>query len=71
MAKNPVLHEPSKNIELKYHFIQDCVEAKKLELEFLPIEHQLADMLTKPPGRVHLANLHSMVKVSSEQKRRE
>jgi hypothetical protein len=45
------------------------VETKKIELEFVPTEHQLADMLTKPLGRVRLAELRSsigMVEVSPE-----
>ena len=49
LAKNPILHERSKHIELKYHFIRDYVETK-IELEFVPTEHHLADMLTKPLG---------------------
>ena len=74
LAKNPVFHERSKHIELKYHFIRDCVEAKKIELEFVPTGHQLADMLTKPLGRVRLAELRAgigMVEVSPEHKPRE
>ena len=74
LAKNPVFHERSKYIDLKYHFIRDCVEAKKVELEFVPTEHQLADMLTKPLGRVRLAELRTrigMVEVSPELKPRE
>ena len=50
------------------------MEAKKIELEFVPTEHQLADMLTKPLGRVRLAELCSrigMVEVSPELKPRE
>ena len=74
LAKNPVFHERSKHIELKYHFIRDCVEAKKIELEFVPTGHQLADMLTKPLGRVRLAELRAgigMVEVPPEHKPRE
>ena len=74
LAKNPVFHERSKHIELKYHFVRDCVEEKKIELEFVPTEHQLADMLTKPLGRVRLAELRSrigMVEVSPGLKPRE
>ena len=74
LVKNPVFHERSKHIELKYHFIRDCVEAKKVELEFVRTDHQLADMLTKPLGRVRLAELRTsigMVEVSPELKPRE
>lgn len=59
LAKNPVFHDRSKHIELKYHFIRDCVETKKIELEFIATEHQLADMFTKPLGRVRLLHLRS------------
>ena len=71
LAKNPVFHERSKHIELKYHFIGDYVETKKIELEFVPTKHQLADMLTKPLGQVRLADLRSsisMIEVSPELK---
>jgi len=61
LAKNPVFHDRSKHIELKYHFIREAVETKKLELEFVPTEFQLADMLTKPLGRVRLAELRSRI----------
>ncbi|MBE3102866.1 MAG: Ty1/Copia family ribonuclease HI [Bacilli bacterium] len=74
LAKNPVFHERSKHIELKYHFIRDCVETKKIELEFVATELQLADMLTKPLGRVRLQELRSsagMVEVIPELKLRE
>ena len=74
LAKNPVFHERSKHILLKYHFIRDCVEAKKIELEFVSTEHQLADMLTKPLGRVRFTELRSsigMVEVSPKLKPRE
>ena len=50
------------------------METKKIELEFVPTELQLADMLTKPLGRVRLAELRSrvgMVEVPPGTRRRE
>lgn len=57
LAKNPVLHDRSKHIKLRYHFIRDCMETMKIELEFVTTELQLADMLTKPLGQVCLHQL--------------
>ena len=55
------MHDRSKHIELRYHFIRDCVETKRIELEYVATEFQLADMLTKPLGRVRLQQLRSSI----------
>ena len=34
LAKNPVLHDRSKHIDIKYHFICDCVDGGQIVLEF-------------------------------------
>jgi hypothetical protein len=52
LCKNPVLHDRSKHIDLRYHYIRDCVEKGKVEVEFIRTEDQKADILTKPLGRV-------------------
>ena len=61
LARNPVMHDRSKHIELRYHFIRDCVETNRIELEYVATEFQLADMLTKPLGRVRLQQLRSSI----------
>ena len=46
--KNHVLHSKSKHIDIRHHFICDLVEKKVVFLEYVPIEGQNADILTKP-----------------------
>ena len=50
LAKNTVLHQRTKHIDIKYmyHFI--CVEVQKgyILLRYIPSEQNLADMFTKP-----------------------
>nr|CAE04466.3 OSJNBa0029L02.7 [Oryza sativa Japonica Group] len=52
LCKNPVLHERSKHIDTRYHFIRECVEKKQIAVEYVRSEDQLADILRKPVGRV-------------------
>ncbi|GJV54853.1 retrovirus-related pol polyprotein from transposon TNT 1-94 [Tanacetum coccineum] len=44
---NPVQHSRTKHIHTRYHFIKERVENGIIELYFLRIEYQLADMFTK------------------------
>ena len=48
ISKNPILDSCTKHIENFHHFIRDLVEEKVVSFEFVPTEHQLADILTKP-----------------------
>ncbi|WVZ84035.1 LOW QUALITY PROTEIN: hypothetical protein U9M48_031113, partial [Paspalum notatum var. saurae] len=48
LAKNPVLHSRSKHIDIKFHFIRDCVEKRQVILEQVGTSQQLADVFTKP-----------------------
>ena len=48
ISKNPIIHSCTKHIEICHHFIKDLIEEKVVSLEFVLIEHQLADILMKP-----------------------
>ncbi|KAG8488055.1 hypothetical protein CXB51_018006 [Gossypium anomalum] len=48
LAKNPVSHCRSKHIDTKYHFIQEQVKNKNVELVYCRTEDELADIFTKP-----------------------
>nr|XP_048331591.1 secreted RxLR effector protein 161-like [Ziziphus jujuba var. spinosa] len=47
LCKNPVFHERSKHIQVRYHFIQDLTAQKVVRLEKIPTEFNPADMGTK------------------------
>ncbi|GJS52237.1 hypothetical protein Tco_0625599 [Tanacetum coccineum] len=45
---NSVQHSRSKHIDIRYHFIKEKVENGVVELYFVRMEYQLADIFTKP-----------------------
>jgi len=48
LAKNPVFHQRSKHIDIRYHFLRDQVGKNMIKLEYCRSEYQIADILTKP-----------------------
>jgi hypothetical protein len=47
-AENPVFHDRSKHIEMRYHYIRDMIQRKFLSLQCVPTAEQTADIFTKP-----------------------
>ena len=48
LIKNPVFHDQSKHIDTRYHFIQECIARKEVQLEFVKSQDQVVDIFTKP-----------------------
>ncbi|GJW97217.1 hypothetical protein Tco_0179025 [Tanacetum coccineum] len=44
---NPVQHSKTKHIDIRYHFIKEHVEKGTVEIYFVGIEYQLANLFTK------------------------
>jgi hypothetical protein len=51
LSENPVFHDQSKHIEIRYHFIRYYVQRGAVELQYISTEKQVADILTKALGR--------------------
>ena len=67
LSKNHVFHDRSKHIDTHYHYIRDCVDKNMVDVEHVRTIDQLADILTKPLGRVRLAELRSRLGVGRVQ----
>ena len=48
LASNPKHSEKTKHVDMKFHFIRELVEEKKLFLEYTLTDTMWADFLTKP-----------------------
>ncbi|GKB67587.1 hypothetical protein Tco_0928999 [Tanacetum coccineum] len=47
ISNNPVLHSRTKHIDIRYYFIKYHILKGDIELHFIPIEYQLADIFSK------------------------
>ena len=61
LTKNSVLHDRSKHIDVKFHFLRDCVNGGQIVIEFVETGRQLADVLTKPLRLLRLTELKEMI----------
>jgi len=53
-CKNPVQHQRSKHIDIKYHFIRSEFQNGVLNLMYVPTADNVADVFTKPVSRTRL-----------------
>jgi hypothetical protein len=60
LAKNPVLHDRSKHIDVKFHFMRSCVDEGKIVIES-DTNRQLADILTKSLRRLRFSEMKKMI----------
>jgi hypothetical protein len=51
LSENPVFHDRSKHIDIRYHFIRDCVQRGVVRLDYIQTDDQMADIFTKALSR--------------------
>jgi KUP system potassium uptake protein len=56
-----LVSEKTKHIGLKWHFLNDHVEQGTIKLRYLPTNHMMADMFTKPLPRHALTRHRSAI----------
>ena len=47
-----MFHDKSKHIEINYHYIRDMVQKGAVKLQYVAMEEQIADVLTKELARL-------------------
>ena len=54
-----MFHERSKHINVRYHFIRECLDNRSVSADFIGTKDQLADLLTKALRRVRFHELRA------------
>ena len=52
LLENPVFHDKSKHIEIKYYYTRDMVQRVAMKLQYVATDKQIVDVLTKQLARV-------------------
>ena len=47
ISKNPCLHEKQKHVDVKYHYVRECVLESRIQIQYLRTDRMVADLLTK------------------------
>ena len=47
ISDNPMFHDRSKHIDIRYHFLRDCVQRRTIRLEYIQTDEQVANIFPK------------------------
>lgn len=61
LAKNPIHHQRSKHIDIRYHFIREEVKEDRVSLEYVPTKENIADIFTKPASKENLEKFKDII----------
>jgi hypothetical protein len=61
LASNAVVNQRSKHIDVRYHFVRDCVSAGLITLDYLPTEDMIADLFTKALAKLRFRLLCALL----------
>lgn len=64
LAKNPVYHDRSKHIDMRYHYIRECITRKDVHLKYMKTHDQVTDIFTKPLKKEDFIRLRSLIGVT-------
>ena len=66
IAKNPTNHSKTKHIDIRYHFIRECLSRQRFQVTYCETKKMLADLLTKPLDKTPLTRLVELIGLSSK-----
>lgn len=63
LAKNPVFHRRSKHIDIRYHFVRECVERGEIVIKHVVTDSQRVDIMTKALNTVKFESMRKLLGV--------
>ena len=70
MTENPLFHDKSKHIEIRYFYIWDMIHKGAIKLQYASTYEQFVDVLTKPLSRVKFKYFQDKIGVENEEELR-
>ena len=67
LYENPIFHYWSKHIDIRCHFIRDCVQCGAIQLQYVPTGDQVAYVLTKALGRAKFIQFEEQMSMVENQ----
>ena len=61
IGSNPVQEIRTKHIDVKYHYVRECIGKKKIDMFFVPSEDNTADIFTKNLRRIKFEKLQAQL----------
>ena len=66
LSKNNTEHARTKHIDIRHHFICECIEAGQIKLKYVPTEDNVADIFTKALARDRFHYLRQQLGILSD-----
>lgn len=61
LAKNNILHNRTKHIDIRHHFLRDHIRSKEIDLQWVSTNEQEADIFTKALGKQPFARFRDRI----------
>ena len=61
LIENPINHNRTKHIDIRYHFVREKYAAGTIDILYAPRDENVADIMTKAPSKQYLSNFHSVL----------
>jgi hypothetical protein len=65
LATNNKFHARTKHIDIRYHYVRSQVRSRLLDLQYCPMEDNIADIFTKAPPRPRLTKLRAGLRLDT------